>query len=47
MGYNFNRRVSKIKKKRKSGFRARMSTRAGRKILNGRRRKGAKFLTPV
>ncbi|MGH7142831.1 MAG: 50S ribosomal protein L34 [Planctomycetota bacterium] len=35
-----NVRNSKIKKKRKSGFRARMKTKSGRKILNGRRKIG-------
>ncbi|MCP4613972.1 MAG: 50S ribosomal protein L34 [Planctomycetes bacterium] len=32
-----NKRKSKIKKIRKSGFRARMKSRCGRKILNKRR----------
>ena len=45
MGFNFNRRVSNLSKKRKSGFRARMKSKAGRKILNARRRKGTKKLT--
>ena len=35
-----NHRKSKIKKVRKSGFRARMQTRKGRKILSSKRRAG-------
>ncbi len=35
-----NHRISKIKKKRKSGFRARMKTSKGRKIINAKRRAG-------
>ncbi len=31
---------SRIKRKRRHGFRARMKTRSGRKILKNRRRKG-------
>ncbi len=37
---HYPRRVSKRKRARKMGFRARMRTRSGRKIINGRRRKG-------
>ncbi|MDD4623610.1 MAG: 50S ribosomal protein L34 [Kiritimatiellae bacterium] len=38
---------SKIKRKRKIGFRARMATRGGRAIINARRRKGRARLTQV
>lgn len=38
-------RPSKLKRKRKHGFRMRMRTRHGRAILNARRRKGSKQLT--
>ena len=40
---HYPRRNSRIKKVRKSGFRARMKTKSGRKILNGRRRIGRKL----
>ena len=35
-----NHRISKIKKKRKSGFLVRMQTKKGRKIINRKRRMG-------
>ena len=38
---------SKIKRARKIGFRARMATKGGRKILSARRRKGRMRLTQV
>jgi large subunit ribosomal protein L34 len=38
-------RPSKIRRKRKLGFRARKSSRAGRKVVANRRRKGRKRLT--
>jgi large subunit ribosomal protein L34 len=43
---HYPRRTSRIKKVRKSGFRARMKTKSGRKILNRRRRVG-RALTSV
>jgi large subunit ribosomal protein L34 len=37
---HYPRRVSKRKRARKLGFRARMRTRSGRKIINRKRRAG-------
>jgi ribosomal protein L34 len=37
---HYPRRTSRIKRKRSIGFRARMRTRHGRKILNNKRRCG-------
>jgi large subunit ribosomal protein L34 len=42
---HYPRRVSKIKRARKMGFRARMRTRSGRKLINRRRRRGQKVQT--
>ena len=36
------KRISKVKRARKLGFRARMSTRNGRKAINAKRRVGRK-----
>ena len=42
---HYPRRVSRIKKVRQCGFRARMKTKGGRKALNRKRRVGRR-LTP-
>lgn len=43
MAVHYPRRVSKIKKKRQMGFRARMRTKSGRKLINKRRRIGRRI----
>ncbi|MEO0483941.1 MAG: 50S ribosomal protein L34 [Planctomycetota bacterium] len=40
---HYPRRTSKIKRRRKLGFRARMKTRSGRKIINAKRRAGRRI----
>jgi ribosomal protein L34 len=40
MGMAYPKRVSRIKRKRSIGFRARMQTRAGRKMMNRKRSVG-------
>ncbi|MHC4948581.1 MAG: large ribosomal subunit protein bL34 [Planctomycetota bacterium] len=40
---HYPRRVSKIKRIRKFGFRARMKTRQGRKMINRKRRLGRRL----
>ncbi len=39
---HYPHRISKIKRARKLGFRARMRTHSGRKIINNKRRAGRK-----
>lgn len=43
MAMHYPRRTSTIKKKRSMGFRARMRTKSGRKIINRRRRIGRRI----
>jgi len=40
MAIHYPRRISKIKRARRFGFRARMKTKAGRRIINRKRRMG-------
>lgn len=40
MALHYHRKLSKIKRLRKVGFRARMKTRKGRRIMNSKRRVG-------
>jgi large subunit ribosomal protein L34 len=42
---HYPRKLSKIKKLRKQGFRARMKTSNGRKLLNRQRRRGRHSLS--
>jgi len=46
MAMHYPRRVSRIKRVRDFGFRARMKTRLGRKLINRKRSKGRR-LTPL
>ncbi len=43
MAIHYPRRISRIKRVRKLGFRARMRTKSGRKMLNRRRRIGRRL----
>ncbi len=43
MALHYPRRVSKVKRARKFGFRARMKTRLGRKMLSAKRRAGRRL----
>ena len=40
LAMHYPHRVSKLKRKRSIGFRARMKTKAGRKMMNNKRRAG-------
>ena len=43
MAIHYPKRVSKIKRARKFGFRARMKTKAGRRMINRKRRTGRRL----
>lgn len=43
MAIHYPRRTSNVKRRRTVGFRAKMKTRSGRKIINKRRRMGRKI----
>jgi large subunit ribosomal protein L34 len=45
MAMHYPRRKSNVKRRRSFGFRARMKTKSGRKLLNKRRRIGRKIQT--
>lgn len=45
MSTHYPKRISRIKRKRGIGFRARMKTRAGRKMINNKRRVGRSLNT--
>jgi ribosomal protein L34 len=45
MSTHYPKRVSKVKRRRKFGFRARMRSRHGRKMLSRRRRIGRRLNT--
>ncbi len=40
MGIHYEKKKSKIRRKRRMGFRARMKTKAGRDLINRKRRAG-------
>jgi large subunit ribosomal protein L34 len=44
---HYPRKISRIKKIRKQGFRARMRTAKGRRILSRQRRKGRRSLSVI
>jgi large subunit ribosomal protein L34 len=44
---HYPKKISRIKKKRKQGFRARMKTSKGRKLISRQRREGRHRLSPA